>query len=137
MTAYNLAVIASGAFFLNALLTGVWKYRQMATSETGQAHIYVDTTHRASLMYAFACMLIAMFVNISQLSASLELLAVIMLVAYFTIAVITYMLHGIKQDTENQVHNAPGSVHVFMWTLIAAEIGGFLILFYGALAALL
>lgn len=137
MSAYNLAVIAAGLFFLNALLTGVWKYRQMAASPDGQAHVYVDLSHRTSLMYAFACMLLAMFVNISRLAAWLELLATGLLVAYFAIAVATYMSHGIKQDTDNQLRDAPGFVHVFIWTLIAAEIGGFLILFYGVIDALL
>ena len=137
MSAYSLAVIASGVFFLNALLTGVWKYRQIAASETAQAHVYVDISHRTSLMYDFACVLLAMFVNISQLPAWLESLGVILLLTYFAIAVATYMLHGLKQDTDNQLLDAPAWVHVFMWTLIAGEIGGFLILFYGVLTALI
>lgn len=137
MNAYTLAVIACGAFFLNALLTGVWKYRQMAASENGQAHIYVDLSHRTSLMYAFACMLLAMFVNISRLEPWVELLATGLLVAYFAIAVGTYMVHGFRRDTDNQLRDAPAFVHAFMWTLITAEIGGFLVLFYGVLDALL
>ena len=137
MNAYSLVVIASGVFFLNALLTGVWKYRQIAASETGQAHTYVDISHRTSLMYAFACVLLAVFVNISQLPGWLETLAVTLLVVYFAIAVMTYMLHGLKRESDNQLLDAPPFVHVFMWTLVAAEIGGFLILFYGVLVALL
>ncbi|WP_240732876.1 hypothetical protein [Halioglobus maricola] len=137
MNAHNLVIIASGVFFLNALLTGVWKYLQMVDSESGHAHIYVDTAHRASLMYAFACILLAVFVNISQLGATLELIASLMLVTYFAIAILTYMLAGLKQNTDNQVHNASAAVRVFMWSLITAEIGGFLILFYGVLIALL
>ena len=60
-----------------------------------------------------------------------------MLVSYFAIAILTYMLAGLRQNTDNQVHNASGSVRVFMWSLIAAEIGGFCILFYGVIIALL
>ncbi len=136
MAAYQLAVVACGLFFLNALLTGVWKYREMAASADGTAHVYVDIAHRTSLMYAFACMLLAMFVNISQLPAWLELVATIMLVSYFAIAVLIYMFHGWRKDTDNQLRNPGASMHLAMWSLIAAEIGGFLILFYGVLLAL-
>ena len=90
-------------------------------------------------MYAFACVLIYQFVLISELADWLELLAVVLLVGYFATAVISYFIHGIKQDTRNQLHLSEGekptfihkSIPVYMRTLIAAEIGGFLILFYG------
>ena len=42
MTAYQLAIVSAGVFFLNALLTGVWKYRQIAASDQARAHPYVD-----------------------------------------------------------------------------------------------
>ena len=54
MTAYQLAIVAAGVFFLTALLTGIWKYLEIAASEDGLAHPYIDTAHRASLMYSFA-----------------------------------------------------------------------------------
>jgi hypothetical protein len=136
MGAYQLAIVASGVFFLNALLTGVWKYREMAASPEGVAHVYVDISHRTSLLYAFACVLLAMFANISQLPAWLELLAMVMLVSYFALAVIIYMIHGWRKDTDNQMRKPSASLHQAMWSLIAAEIGGFLILFYGVLTAL-
>lgn len=137
MNAYSLVVIAAGVFFLNGLLTGVWKFRQMATSEDGTAHIYVDLAHRASLMYAFASILLAAFVNISQLPAGLELFAVSLLVGYFAIAISVYMLHGYQRDTDNQMRNMSAAANMFLWSLVIAEIGGFLILFYGVLVALL
>ncbi len=136
MGAYQLAVLASGVFFLNALLTGVWKYREMAASPEGVAHVYVDIAHRASLLYAFACVLLAMFANISQLPGWLELLAMILLVTYFALAIVIYMVHGYRKDTDNQMRKPTRSMHQAMWSLIVAEIGGFLILFYGVLTAL-
>ena len=45
---------AAGLVFLWALVLGVWKYRQMAASPEGLAHPYVDTAHRAALLYSFA-----------------------------------------------------------------------------------
>lgn len=135
-TAYQIAIIAAGVFFLNALLTGVWKYNQMAASETGTAHPYVDIAHRSSLLYSFAAILIATFVEISQLSAGLETLATLLLVSYFALAIISYMIQGYLQKTDNQLREIDLPTKIFMWSLIAAEIGGFLILFYGVLKAI-
>ena len=46
------------------------------------------------------------------------------------------MIHGWRKDTDNQMRKPSASLHQAMWSLIAAEIGGFLILFYGVLTAL-
>ena len=37
ITAYQIAIIAAGLFFLNGLITGVWKYNQIAASEDSKA----------------------------------------------------------------------------------------------------
>lgn len=137
MDAYGLALIASATFFLAGLVLGIWKFRGMASSADGLAHPYIDTAHRAALMYAFATVMIAVFVEVSQLAAGLELFAVILLVAYFAIAILTYVIHGWKKDTDNQVRNMSTAATVFMWSLVVAEIGGFLIIFYGLLTALI
>ena len=136
MNAFSLAIIASASFFLTALLLGVWKYRGMATSPEGLAHPYVDIAHRAALLYAFAASMLAGFVEVSQLSDTLELTAVILLVLYFAIAIIGYVIQGIKKETDNQIKDMSAGMTALMWSLIIAEIGGFLILFYGVIAAL-
>ena len=142
----KIAIIAAGAFFLNALLTGVWKYLQMRASEDATAHPYTDIAHRASLMYSFAAILLAQFAEISQLPARTEFWAVLFPVLYFASAIIMYMLHGALRDTDNQLrqpfHLGKMSLPTwfivgYMWTLIVAEIGGFLVLFYGVLRAVL
>lgn len=48
-------LLANALMFLCALLLGVWKYRQIATSEDHAAHIYVDIAHRAALLCGSAC----------------------------------------------------------------------------------
>jgi hypothetical protein len=58
----RLTLLAAGLIFLLALMLGVWKYREMATSENHLAHPYVDIAHRAALLYSFATVLIAAFV---------------------------------------------------------------------------
>jgi hypothetical protein len=132
-----IAIIAAGLFFLNGLVTGVWKYLGIQKSETGQAHIYVDIAHRTSLLYSFAALLLSRFLEISRLSATVETVAVLVLVGYFAAAILSYMVRGFKKDTENQLHPAGISVRVFMWTLIVGEIGAFVVIFYGVLVALL
>ena len=144
-SAQKIAIIAAGVFFLNALLTGVWKYLQMRASADATAHPYTDIAHRASLMYSFAAILLAQFAEISQLPARTEFWAVLFPVLYFASAIIMYMLHGALRDTENQLKPPfhlgkmplPTLFIVgYMWTLIVAEIGGFLVLFYGVLQAI-
>ena len=143
MSAAVVSIVSAGAFFLFGLITGVIKYQQIMASPKGRAHIYIDTCHRASLMYAFACVLIYQFVLISELTSWLELLAVGLLVGYFATAVISYFVHGVRRDTKNQLNlpDRKDQTHVqrmipwYMWSLIAAEIGGFLILFYGVILA--
>ena len=137
MNAFSLAIFASASFFLTALLLGVWKYRGMATSLEGLTHPYVDIAHRAALLYAFAASMLAGFVEISQLSDALELTAVILLVLYFAIAIIGYVIQGVKKETDNQIKDMGAGMTALMWSLIVAEIGGFLILFYGVITALI
>ena len=136
ITAYQIAIVSAGVFFLNGLVTGVWKYLQIAASDNAQAHPYVDIAHRASLMYSFATILIAVFVDISQLPNMVEIMATLALIVYFALAIAMYMIHGYLGDTDNQLREINAVTRWFMWTLIAAELGGFLILFYGVLVAL-
>jgi len=142
----SLAIISAGVFFLIGLLTGTWKYLQIHASESGQAHPYVDICHRASLLYSFAALLLAKFAEVSQLPELVELIAMALIMFYFATAILTYFIHGLLQDTENQLkppfvlgkREMPGGfISIQMWMLIAGEIGGFLVLFYGVLKALL
>jgi len=121
--------------FLWALLLGIWKYRGMATSAEGLAHPYVDTAHRAALLYSFALLLVAVFVELSGWSTLVNLLAAGAMAFYFYAAVAGYVLHGWQHDTTNQFHPPAPGLGVFMWTLTAAEIGGWLVLIAGFLDA--
>jgi len=145
-TAESLAIVSAGVFFLTGLLTGIWKYKQIMASENGRAHPYVDISHRSSLLYAFAAMLLAKFVEVSQLPSNVELVATALVLFYFASAICTYLVHGFLQDTANQLkapHHvgkqkiASPLVSLYMWTLIATEIGGFLVLFYGVIVAVI
>jgi hypothetical protein len=131
--AAKLAILAAGVFFLNGLLTGVWKYLQIRRSPEARAHPYVDVAHRASLLYAFAALLLARFVELSPWSPGVELAATAAPLLFFALAIATYMVHGVLADTENQFHQprTPALVTGFMAALIVAEIAGFTVLFWG------
>jgi hypothetical protein len=126
-------VLGAGLMFLYALLLGIVKFRQMAASPEGRAHPYIDTAHRAALLYSFATLLVAAFVQLSGFSQLVDLLAAGALVAFFLAAVVGYHVHGLRRRTDNQFREGEGppGLHGFMWVLIAAEIGGMLVLLAG------
>ena len=127
----RLTLLAAGLIFLLALVLGVWKYRQMATSPNHLAHPYVDIAHRASLLYSFATLLIAVFVELSSWATWVNLTAAAVVVFFFLVAIGAYIVHGAKQDTTNQFEHPTGTLHAGMWALIVGEIGGFAVLLAG------
>ena len=124
-------LLAAGLMFIWALGLGIIKYRQMATSENALAHPYIDTAHRAALLYSFATLLVATFVELSAWSTLVNLLAAGALVFFFVAAVVGYMVHGLRRDTDNQFRDPVPGTHGFMLALILAEIGGFAVLLAG------
>jgi hypothetical protein len=126
-------LLAAGLIFIWALLLGVWKYRLMAASPDGLAHPYVDTAHRAALLYSFATLLIASFVELSGFSTAVNVIAAFAVIAFFVGAIAGYAWHGIRRDTENQFREGegPAGLHQFMWALILVEIAGFSVLLAG------
>ena len=126
-------LFAAGLIFFGALLLGVWKYRQMSASPDGLAHPYVDTAHRAALLYSFATLLVATFVELSGFSSLVNLIAAFAVIGFFVAAVGAYIVHGLKRDTENQFREreGPPGLHPFMWSLIVVELVGFAVLFAG------
>jgi hypothetical protein len=124
-------LLAAGLIFIGALLLGVWKYRQIATSDDHRAHPYVDVAHRAALLYSFATLLIAAFVQLSAWSTLVNLLAAGTLVFFFVSAVAGYAWHGWKRDTDNQFREAEPWLHGYMWALILGEVGAFGVLLAG------
>ena len=126
-------LLADAVMFLVALLLGVWKYNQIATSEDHNSHIYVDIAHRAALLYSFALLLIATFVQLSGFSELVNLLAAGAMTVYFFGAVVGYTIHGWRRDTDNQFRDPVPGTNALMITLIIAEIGGWLVLTAGFL----
>ena len=130
-----ITLLAAGLIFLAALILGAWKYRQMATSPDHLAHPYVDIAHRAALLYSFATLLVAVFVELSAWPVWVNLTAATVLVFFFVTAIAAYVQHGLRRDTTNQFENPTPGLHAGMMALMAGEIGGFLVLFAGFVAA--
>ncbi|WP_460048335.1 hypothetical protein [Sessilibacter sp. MAH2] len=145
-TAEKITIIFAGIFFLIGLLTGVWKYQQMMQTKNARAHPYVDISHRASLLYSFAALLILQFLKISQLPNWLELISSLSILLFFASAILFYLLHGLLKDTTNQF-KPPFNIGMFsipvtlfktyMILLVIVEILGFIIIFYGAVVEIL
>ena len=129
----KVVILAAGLLFLWALGLGVVKYRQMAASPEGLAHPYIDTAHRAALLYSFATLLVAAFVQFSAWSNAVNLVCAGLLLLYFVAAIGSYLLHGLRRDTDNQFRQGEQTrgLHPFMWSLIVAEIGAFAVLVAG------
>ncbi len=127
----RLTLLAAGLIFLLALVLGVWKYRQIMASDDRRAHPYVDIAHRAALLYAFATLLIAVFVELSAWPPWVNLAAAGTVVFFFVAAILTYIGHGARRDTVNQFDNADRGTALAMALLIAGEVGGFAVLLAG------
>lgn len=145
MSAPDLALVSAGLFLLVGMLTGVWKYRHMMASAEATAPVYVDICHRTALMYAFACIVLQQLALRSAWSATVDFWATLLPIIYFASAVASYALHGVLQDTDNQLrrphtlgqHTLPGGlIRAYMWGLIVAEIGGLLVLVAGVIHGL-
>lgn len=104
----------------------------MSASPEGLAHPYVDTAHRAALLYSFATLLVAVFVEFSGWSNTVDLIAAFALIFFFVAAIAAYSFAGWKKETDNQFRDPmQKSTHPFMWALITAEISGFAVLLAG------
>jgi hypothetical protein len=144
MTAVDFCLSSAGAFFLAGLATGIWKYACIVRSPDARAPLYVDTAHRASLLYAFACALMGQLCEHSAWSNGTNLRAAVVLVVFFAAAVLGYVVHGALRDTDNQLRRphvlasrtVPASaILAFMILLATAELAGFVVIFSGYLAA--
>jgi hypothetical protein len=127
----RITLLATGLIFLLALVLGVWKYRQIMTSDDHRAHPYVDIAHRAALLYSFATLLLAVFVELSAWPTWVNLTAAMVVVVFFVGAVASYISHGARRDTVNQFENPDRGLRLAMAMLIAGEIGGFGVIFAG------
>ncbi len=105
----------------------------MLRSAEFKAPYYVDVLHRAAFLYSFASILIAMFAYFSVFSDLVNNIATIVPLSFFALAIISYILAGVKNTTNNQLRDSknPTVDTVIMSVLMISEIGGFSILLSG------
>ncbi len=130
----KITLLAAGLIFLLALVLGVWKYRQIMVAADHRAHPYVDIAHRAALLYSFATLLLAVFVELSAWPTWVNLTAAGVVVFFFVAAILSYVAHGARRDTVNQFENPAPGTGLLMTLLITGEIGGFSVLLAGFVA---
>lgn len=132
-TAPRIALIVSGIFFMVGLLTGVWKYLCMRRHQSAEAPHYVNTAHRAALMYAFAAQLLAIFAANSAFSDSVNTVAVIFPLLFFGIAILHYINLGLTTGSNNSLRDSADrrKDYLLLNILAVAEIGGFAVLLLG------
>lgn len=127
----KIALFVSGIFLLNGMLTGIWKYAKIMSSENHQAPVYVDIAHRTSFFYSFASLVIAKLMEFSPFSNFWQVVIVIFPLTYFLLSVIGYMKEGYLNLTENMFSERNFITTWFMYGLIAGEIGGFALILGG------
>ncbi len=141
----QLALLGSGLFLVAGLVGGLWKYLEIRASASAEAPLYVDVFHRSCLMYAFACLVLLEFARLSAWSAAVNRLAVLIPVLFFALAVLSYAVHGLLRDTDNQLRRPHrvgarqlpnAAVSALVWSTVVGELGGFLVLFAGASKAM-
>lgn len=133
--ALTLSFGASGLFFLTGLATGIWKYRKIMTSPEHRAPAYVDIAHRAALLYSFAALVIAKFVELSPYPEPVEVAAAGAPLALFAVTIATYVVQGYLNRTDNQFRERNLLTTWGMYFLIVGEMGGFAVLFWGFLSS--
>ena len=130
----RITLLAAGLIFLLALVLGVWKYRQIMAAPDHRAHPSVDIAHRAALLYSFATLLLAAFVELSAWPTWANVTAAAVVVVFFVGAIADYIIHGARRDTTNQFEHPTRGSQVSMALLIVGEIGGFAVLLAGFIA---
>jgi hypothetical protein len=105
----------------------------MASAEH-RAPVYIDIAHRAAFMYSFAALVIARLLESSPYSERVQVGAAGLVLAYFTVTILGYTAHGLRDDTENIFAERNATTTWFMYTLIAAEVGGLGVILWGFLS---
>lgn len=127
----KIPVLFSAIFLLAGMLSGVWKYRKIMTSVEHRAPAYVDIAHRASLLYAFACLVIAKLIEFSPFGETIQVVVVSLPIIYFALTVTGYVREGIVDRTDNMFSERNFITTWFMFGLIAGEIGSMVVLLGG------
>ena len=132
--AVKISLLSSGLFLLLGMLIGIIKYQRMFTTADHVAPVYIDTAHRAALLYSFAMLVIARLLEYSPYSLTVQLCAAGVVLLFLTLTVFGYLAHGLSNKTDNMFRERNWITTWYMYLLIAGEIGGLSIIVWGFLA---
>ncbi|HEU5238671.1 MAG TPA: hypothetical protein VFU37_16185 [Pyrinomonadaceae bacterium] len=129
--AVKISLLSSGLFLLLGMLIGIIKYRRMLITPEHVAPVYIDTAHRAALLYSFAMLVIAKLLEYSPYSLAVQLGATGVVLTFLTLTVFGYLAHGLSNKTNNMFRERNFITTWYMYFLIAGEIGGLSIIVWG------
>jgi hypothetical protein len=92
---------------------------------------YVDTAHRAALLYSFACLVLVHFAELSPFAEAVNVAAVTFPLVFFAVAIATYVQLGWRDTTDNAFEKRDFGTTTGVALLAVAEIGGFAVLLAG------
>jgi hypothetical protein len=121
--AVKISILFSGIFLLTGLVTGAWKYAKIMTSDERKAPVYVDIAHRNALMFSFAALVIGTLVWFSPLGNLWQVVIVGIPFFFFTLTSANQISEGVKDRTDNIFREPSLARNVFMYGLVAGEIG--------------
>ncbi|HEX5707045.1 MAG TPA: hypothetical protein VFX96_07105 [Pyrinomonadaceae bacterium] len=132
--AVKISLAASGLYLLGGMLVGIVKYRRTMTSREHRAPVYIDIAHRAFFMYSFASLVMARLAEENIFSERTLVAATVSVLVFFTVTVLGYLAHGLRDDTDNIFAHRNFTTTWYMYALIVAEIGGLGVILWGFLA---
>jgi hypothetical protein len=96
---------------------------------------YVDTAHRAALLYSFACLVLIHFLELSPLPEAVNVASAALPLFFFAVAIATYVQLGARDATDNAFEQRSFATMTGTGLLAVAEIAGFSVLFAGFVLA--
>lgn len=129
----KISLAAAGFYLLAGMIIGVIKYRKMMRSAEHRAPVYIDIAHRAAFLYSFAALVMAKLLEENAFVEITLIPATIIVLIFFSLTILGYLTTGLKDKTENLFRERNFTTTWFIYALIAAEIGGFIIIFIGFL----
>ena len=122
--AIKITLAASGIFLFVGMIGGVLKYHGIMTSQDHRAHPYIDTAHRAALLYSFAALVMAELLKYSPYSDRVQLAITCVPLFFFALAIGQYFKLGLERRVTNQFRQRNFSTTWGMLLLMIGEVGG-------------
>ncbi|MEP7076489.1 MAG: hypothetical protein ABI878_11830 [Acidobacteriota bacterium] len=129
--AVKISFLFSGIFLLTGMLTGVWKYSHIMSSSEHKSPVYVDIAHRNALMFSFASLVIAKLVEFSPFGTTAQIALTVIVFFFFSMTSINQISEGFRDRTDNIFTTPDPMRNVFMYGLVAGEIGSVTLLLGG------